>query len=84
MVLDKKQKILLISFFAAVLASGILLLWNFDIIKISTNSQTQINQENLESVDFSILNSAKLKELTGQDKDIQIGELGRDNPFAPF
>lgn len=83
MVFDKKQKILVISFIIVILITGILLLWYFDVIQTSS-FKPQANPLDHEPIDFSVLESDKLKQLKGEIQDIKIGETGRENPFEPF
>jgi len=81
MVLDKRQKILLISFIVIILITIGLFYWNYkgETVTTSIESSKQPNQ-----VDFSIFKDPAFKELDNQSQaEIDIGQIGRDNPFAP-
>ena len=81
MVLDKRQKILLISFIVIILITIGLFYWNYkgETVTTSIESSKQPNQ-----VDFSIFKDPAFKELDNQSQaEIDIGQIGRDNPFEP-
>ncbi|PIP17255.1 MAG: hypothetical protein COX44_00865 [Candidatus Portnoybacteria bacterium CG23_combo_of_CG06-09_8_20_14_all_37_13] len=82
MVLDKKQKILLISFIVIILITIGLLFWNYSSGIIETKSPQALGQPS--QADFSIFQDPRFKELDRQNQtEIDIGQIGRDNPFAP-
>lgn len=74
----KRQKILLISFIIIILITAGLFYWNYQPkIIIETREEKQI--------DFSILEDPRLQELKQHGTiDIDIGAVGRDNPFEPL
>ncbi|MFH1392295.1 MAG: hypothetical protein ABIG90_01250 [bacterium] len=81
MVLDKKQKILLISFIIIILATACLLYWNYSGAIIKTGNQ-EILQESTQ-FDFSVFQDPRLQELKNSGQDINVGQIGRENPFTP-
>lgn len=90
MVLDKKQKILLISFIIIILITIGLLYFNYAGRIIKTKSAETPKQPNQampdgRQADFSIFEDPAFKELDNQSQGpIDIGQIGRENPFAPY
>jgi len=81
-VIGKNQKILLISFIVIVLATAGLLFWHYSGGLIKTKLPEVSGQPN--QTDFSIFQDPAFKELDSQDQEeIDIGQIGRDNPFMP-
>ncbi len=84
MVLDKKQKILLISFIIIILITIGLLYWKYSGSIIKTKQPSQA-LPNAEQADFSIFEDPAFRELDNQSQaEIDIGQIGRENPFEPY
>lgn len=82
MVLNKKQKILLISFSIIVLITIGLLYWHYSpkIIKSEISEQPKQPTE----TDFSIFQDPRFKELKNLGQELDLGPIGRENPFTPL